>query len=266
MDIPNPLFYRHIKETQLEFFSVWLVCHVFREFLLLNKRQRERERERERQTDRERGRERERVRGERERGRGRERERERKRGRRRGRERESRVRRVGGREGERERERERADGRRKMLKKNLITYQLAQVVFTPNAWLPSLKASTRVLRVCSDSLALACLITLTCRTKLSTYVKHTTRRKSPSNAVRSSCAYGDHCAHHRPCNKDVLQPWLDSWLSIASQSRQFSSAAHAISKDDFVTLASDADRRSCNPKFSSSIFKAISAFHVEAMA
>ena len=56
------LFSRHIHETKLELFSVWLVCHVFREFdsrkiSKLNKRERERERERERGGERERERE-----------------------------------------------------------------------------------------------------------------------------------------------------------------------------------------------------------------
>ena len=57
------LFSRHIHETKLELFSVWLVCHVFsdfnscKNFKTEQEKERERERERERQTDRQTGRE-----------------------------------------------------------------------------------------------------------------------------------------------------------------------------------------------------------------
>ena len=95
------LFSRHIHETKLELFSVWLVCHVFsdfdsrKNFKTEQEREGERERERERERDRERWRDRE---IERETEREREREREREEG-----EREK--------EREREREREREGGR-----------------------------------------------------------------------------------------------------------------------------------------------------------
>ena len=52
------LFSRHIHETKLELFSVWLVCHVFSDFDSCENFKTEEERERER--ERERGRERER--------------------------------------------------------------------------------------------------------------------------------------------------------------------------------------------------------------
>ena len=48
------LFFRHIHETKLELFSVWLVCHVFSDFDSRKnfKTEQEREREREREIDR----------------------------------------------------------------------------------------------------------------------------------------------------------------------------------------------------------------------
>ena len=72
------LFSRHIHETKLELFSVWLVCHVFSDFDSRKNFKTEQERERERERERWRYREIERER-ERERERGRERERERER-------------------------------------------------------------------------------------------------------------------------------------------------------------------------------------------
>ena len=158
--------------------------------------------------------ERERERG----GRGekeRERERERERGR------ESRVRRVGRREREQR-------GRRKMVKKHSRTYLLTPVVYTPNAWLPSLKASTWVWQVCSHSLALTCLTTLSGRNKLSTFSHRTTRTQIAFETFIANAPMATVLKqiHHRPCNKDVLHPWLASWLSTASESRQFSSTTH----------------------------------------
>ena len=102
------LFSRHIHETKLELFSVWLVCHVFSEFdsckNFKTQQERERERERERKIEKDRDRDRE-IDGERERERERGRERKRERGgRERGREREGRMRRVGERGAERKEE------------------------------------------------------------------------------------------------------------------------------------------------------------------
>ena len=80
----------------------------------------------------------------------------------------------------------------------------------------------------SHSLALACLTTLSCPTKLSApsdirpdagHLRMFFIAAAPTATVLRQ-------VHHRPCNKDVIHPWLDSWLSTASQSRQFSSTAH----------------------------------------
>ena len=172
------LLSRHILDTKLELFSVWLVCHVFSEFDSCKNFKTKQERERERNREEE--------------------------------------------EGQR--------GRRKRVKKNSRTYLLAPVVFTPNAWLPSLKASTRtwVVKICSHSLALACLTTLSCRTKLSapSDIRPYASRLRMLFIAAAPTATVLRQVHHIPCNKDVLHPWLDSWLSTASQSRQFSSTAH----------------------------------------
>ena len=47
------LFSRHIHETKMELFSVWLVCHVFSDFDKNFETEQEREREREREGERE---------------------------------------------------------------------------------------------------------------------------------------------------------------------------------------------------------------------
>ena len=139
------LFSKHIHETKLELFSVWLVCHVFNDFDSRKnfKTEQEREREREREKERERGREKERERG-RERGGGRERERG-----------------EGGRE-EREREREQDEegGRKRGREEGGKWCKRIQELTYWLQWCShQMKASTFVVKICSHSLALACLTT-----------------------------------------------------------------------------------------------------------
>ena len=140
-----------------------------------------------------------------------------------------------------------------MVKKNSRTYLLAPVMFTPNAWFPSLKvaceswkfavihwpwhASLRYLAELnspppSDIRPDASRL----RTVHSSCVDSVTVLKtSPGTtdpATKTSCTRG--LTHDFPL-----------LLKVDSSFRQ------PISKEDFVRLASDAEGRPCSPKFSS---------------
>ena len=121
-----------------------------------------------------------------------------------------------------------------MVQKNSRTYLLAPVVFTPNAWLPSLKASTWVVKICSHSLALACLTTLSCRTKLSAPPD---MRPGASRLrmlfIMSSCADGDRSENKSttdPATKTCLTYDFPLLLKVDSSLRQ------PISEEGFVRL------------------------------
>ena len=165
------------------------------------------------------------------------------------------------RDGERERERagwggweeEGQRGRRKMVQKNSRTYLLAPVVFTPNAWLPSLKAGTWVVKICSHSLALACLTTLSCRTKLSAppdIWPEASRLRMLF--IMSSCADGDHSETSPPQTLQQRRAWLmtfhcfsKSTVLFDSPSRKKASWDWRVTQTVTVLVVGSLARRFC---------------------
>ena len=193
------LFSGHIHGTKLELFSVWLVCHVLSDFdsCKIFKTEQERERggrremvgERERERERERGREKERE-GERERKRERE----------------------GGRERERERERAGWGGweeegqrvRRKMVQKNSRTLPIG----SSGVHTKCMTSKTWVVKICSHSLAMACLTTLSCRTKLwSPPDIRPDASRLRMLFIMSSCADGDRSETSPPQTQQQRRAW-----------------------------------------------------------
>ena len=142
-----------------------------------------------------------------------------------------------------------------MVQKNSRTYLLAPVVFTPNAWLPSLKASTWVVKICSQSLALACITTLSCRTKLSAPPDI---RPDASRLrmlfIMSSCADGDRSETSPPRAQTLQQrrAWLmtfhcfsKSTVLFDSPSRKKASWDWRVTQTATVLVVRSLARRFC---------------------
>ena len=136
------------------------------------------------------------------------------------------------REGEREREQDEEGGRKRGREEGgkwckriqELTYWLQCRVFTPNAWLPSLKASTWVVKICSHSLALACLTTLSCRTKL---LAPPDIRPDASRLrmlfIMSSCADGDRSETSPPQTLQQRRAWLMTFHCFSKSTVLFDS-------------------------------------------
>ena len=127
------------------------------------------------------------------------------------------------------------------------------MVFTPNAWLPSLKDSTWVVKICSHSLALACLTTLSCRTKLSAPPDI---RPDASRLrmlfIMSSCADGDRSETSPPQTLQQRRAWLmtfhcfsKSTVLFDSPSRKKASWDWRVTQTATVLVVRSLARRFC---------------------
>ena len=123
-------------------------------------------------------------------------------------------------------------------------------VHTKCIWLPSLKASTWVEKICSHSLALACLTTLSCRTKLSAPPDV----RPDANRLRmlfimSSCADGDRSETSPPqtleCLTHDFHCFSKSTVLFDSPSRKKASWDWRVTQTATVLVARSLARRFC---------------------